>query len=64
MPRGRPYTCPYCSSTDTTKKGVRRTKILGVRAIRYCRGCKRKFTPKNQDHGADPGQNEPCDPVV
>lgn len=64
MPRGRPYTCPYCSSTDTTKKGVRRTKTLGVRAIRYCRGCKRKFTPKNQGHAMDLEPNEPGEPVV
>jgi len=64
MPRGRPYTCPYCSATDTTRKGVRQTKTLGVRAIRYCRGCQRKFTPKNQGHGTEPGQDEHPDSVV
>lgn len=44
---GRPFKCP-CGSTDTTSKGFRKTKTLGVRRIRRCRGCKRKFTPKNQ----------------
>ena len=44
---GRPFKCP-CGSTDTTSKGFRKTKTLGVRRIRRCRGCGRKFTPKNQ----------------
>jgi transcriptional regulator NrdR family protein len=48
MPRGRPYKCPYCSSTNTTSKGKRVTKNAGIRKIRYCKDCKRKFTPKNQ----------------
>ena len=46
---GRPYTCPYCKSTDTVSKGHRRTKGLGLRSIRRCRACKRKFTPKHQN---------------
>lgn len=45
---GRPFKCPYCQSTDNTGKGVRVTKTQGVRRIRRCRGCGRKFTPRNQ----------------
>ena len=50
MPRGRPFKCPYegCDSTNTVGKGVRRTKTMGARKIRLCKGCGRKFTPKNQ----------------
>lgn len=48
--RGRPFKCPYagCGSTDTISKGIRKTKTMGVRRLRYCRSCKRKFTPQNQ----------------
>ena len=46
---GRPFKCPYCpSSTDTVSKGVRRTKTMGVRRLRKCKACGRKFTPKYQ----------------
>lgn len=45
---GRPHKCPYCGSTETVSKGVRRTKTMGRRRIRRCRACKRKFTPKHQ----------------
>jgi transcriptional regulator NrdR family protein len=45
---GRPYKCPYCGSTATVKKGARKTKTLGARRLRKCKGCGRKFTPKNQ----------------
>ena len=50
MPRGRPYKCPYvgCDSTNTVSKGSRKTKSMGVRKIRLCKRCGRKFTPKNQ----------------
>ena len=50
MPRGRPFKCPYdgCGSTTTVSKGARTTKSMGVRKIRLCKGCGRKFTPKNQ----------------
>jgi transcriptional regulator NrdR family protein len=48
MARGRPFKCPYCDSTRTTRKGVRHTKTQGIRRLRYCMSCKRKFTPKNQ----------------
>lgn len=45
---GRPYKCPYCGSSATVRKGVRKTKQLGDRRIRRCKACRRKFTPKNQ----------------
>jgi len=48
MPRGRPFKCPYCGSQNTTRKGVRHTRTQGIRRLRYCTNCKRKFTPKNQ----------------
>ena len=53
MGRGRPFKCPYesCGSTETVSKGVRRTKTMGLRKIRKCRECGRKFTPKNQRPG-------------
>ena len=41
--------CPYgCGSTNTVSKGVRKTKTMGLRRIRLCKNCGRKFTPKNQ----------------
>lgn len=50
MARGRPFKCPYegCGSTTTVSKGARTTKSMGVRKIRLCKNCGRKFTPKNQ----------------
>ena len=48
MPRGRPYKCIYCGSAATVSKGVRVTKTLGIRKIRRCNSCGRKFTPQNQ----------------
>ena len=50
MPRGRPHKCPYegCGSTNTVSKGARKTRSMGVRKIRLCKSCGRKFTPKNQ----------------
>jgi hypothetical protein len=51
---GRPYACPYChQSGQSVSKGVRKTKTLGDRRIRLCKGCGRKFTPKNQKAAAD-----------
>ncbi len=48
MARGRPFKCPYgCDSANTVSKGVRKTKTMGVRRIRLCKNCGRKFTPKN-----------------
>jgi len=48
--RGRPFKCPYpgCGSSNTISKGVRKTKTMGVRRLRYCKDCRRKFTPQNQ----------------
>ena len=47
--RGRPFVCPYCGTAgQTIQKGFRRTKTLGLRKIRLCKKCHRKFTPKNQ----------------
>jgi len=49
MAKGRPFKCPYgCGSTNTVSKGVRKTKTMGLRRIRLCKNCGRKFTPKNQ----------------
>jgi hypothetical protein len=48
MPSGRPHKCPYCGGTDTASKGARKTKTMGLRKIRRCKGCGRKFTPKSQ----------------
>lgn len=45
---GRPYKCPFCGSSENSGKGVRRTKLLGPRRIRRCKGCRRKFTPRSQ----------------
>ena len=47
MSRGRPFKC-RCGSTNNVSKGVRRTKTMGVRRIRLCKSCGKKFTPKNQ----------------
>ena len=48
MPAGRPHKCPYCGGTDTASKGARKTKTMGLRKIRRCKGCGRKFTPKGR----------------
>ena len=47
MARGRPFKCP-CGSTNNVSKGKRITKQLGIRKIRFCKDCGKKFTPKNQ----------------
>ena len=47
MNRGRPPACPYCGSSSIGK-GVRKTKTMGIRRIRQCKACRRKFTPKKQ----------------
>ena len=45
----RPYTCPYCGTPGkSVAKGYRSTKTMGLRRIRFCRACNRKFTPKHQ----------------
>ena len=46
---GRPHKCPTCGAEGkSVSKGMRRTKTLGIRRIRLCKACGRKFTPKNQ----------------
>jgi transcription elongation factor Elf1 len=46
MRRGRPAKCPYCGSTSTVSKGVRKTATMGARPLRKCKGCGRRFTLK------------------
>ena len=43
----RPFKCP-CGATNSVAKGYRRTKTMGLRRVRRCRACGKKFTPKNQ----------------
>ena len=74
MARGRPFKCPYngCGSTNTVSKGVRKTKTMGIRKLRYCKDCKRKFTPVNQNpveqqvaEDSQEGQSEqPTEPEI
>ena len=45
---GRPYTCPWCGTSSSIKKGFLKTKTMGKRRIRLCKACGRKFTPKCQ----------------
>lgn len=46
---GRPFKCPYCGSEGRSiGKGYRRTKTQGIRRIRLCKACGRKFTPQHQ----------------
>ncbi len=52
MPAGRPHKCPYCGGTDTVNKGARKTKAMGIRRIRRCRSCGRRFTPRHQKNKA------------
>ena len=46
-----PFKCSFCGATDSVSKGVRKTKTMGVRRIRLCKACGRKFTPKDQKPG-------------
>lgn len=48
MTRGRPPVCIHCGSSRSVRKGLRRTKQLGLRQIRMCKDCQRKFTPRHQ----------------
>lgn len=61
---GRPFKCPYCGSSDTTSKGARKTKLMGVRRIRRCKACRRKFTPKSQPLVAGPDPPQPVGPAT
>jgi transcriptional regulator NrdR family protein len=53
MTRGRPPACPYCGGSSIGK-GVRKTKTMGIRRIRQCKSCRRKFTPKQQSNAEEP----------
>jgi len=48
MPEGRPPTCIHCGNTKSISKGVRKTKTIGIRRVRLCKDCGRRFTPRNQ----------------
>jgi hypothetical protein len=63
---GRPYKCP-CGSSNNTSKGVRKTKTMGVRRIRLCKDCGKKFTPRNQkvaEGEEQPASTTPAAPAV
>lgn len=55
---GRSYVCPYCAASgpQTIAKGFRKTKTIGLRRVRFCKACKRKFTPKHQPPVQDRSQ--------
>ena len=59
----RPFKCPYCGSTDNVNKGVRKTKTMGLRKIRRCKSCGRKFTPRYQQGVSDEGTPEASEPT-
>ena len=45
MKRGRKPNCPYCGAVgQNLAKGYRRTITLGLRPLRLCKGCNRRFT--------------------
>ena len=44
MTRGRPALCPYCRSTAIISKGYRKTVTMGLRKVRLCKSCARRFT--------------------
>ena len=48
MPRGRPVKCVYCGSYRTANKGFRRTVSLGLRRLKKCRDCGRRFTVESK----------------
>jgi len=57
---GRPFKCPFCQASESVPKGFRKTKTMGLRKIRRCRVCKRKFTPRFQQSSvADPSMMGP-----
>ena len=39
--------CPYCGSSATRPKGCRRTVSMGLRKLRLCTACNRRFTVGN-----------------
>jgi hypothetical protein len=45
MKRGRKPNCPHCHAVgQNIAKGYRRTVTLGLRPLRLCKGCNRRFT--------------------
>jgi hypothetical protein len=44
MKRGRKPICPHCRSHDCRAKGYRPTVTMGLRPLRLCNGCGKKFT--------------------
>ncbi len=60
---GRPHVCPYCGANKSVSKGIRKTKTIGDRRIRLCKGCGRKFTPKNQK-STDAIEEKPAETCV
>lgn len=61
---GRPYKCPFCGACRSISKGVRKTKLLGVRRLRVCRACGRKFTPRHQKSVVSPVDQVPSETEV
>ena len=43
MARGRPIKCVYCGGR-TIAKGNRKTQTMGLRPLRKCKQCGRRFT--------------------
>jgi hypothetical protein len=68
MLAGRPHKCPYCGGTETAGKGARKTKTMGIREIWRCKGCGRKFTPRDQQsvqpENQESIQPEPSEPIT
>jgi hypothetical protein len=60
----RPFKCPYCGQTTTVSKGVRKTKTMGVRRIRLCKACGRKFTPNSQQGDREREETPPPQPAT
>lgn len=62
----RPYECPFCGAGESVSKGVRKTKTMGIRRVRLCKACGRKFTPKNQKVGeaSEPEAEQQVGPSV
>jgi len=59
MSRGRPIKCPYCKSSDTVAKGHRKTTTLGLRPLRKCKKCGRRFTYAKKAQKAPSALNHP-----
>jgi len=54
--------CPHCKSRRTISKGYRRTVTMGVKPLRMCKACKRKFTLKQTSTPVV--ANKPVKPAV